>query len=99
MRRHGAPALDIVEGVHGRPPSMRYSHGGAEATMAAKIGATGGNSDMGSAPASQAQGFCRDCLALAPAAGRRCAACGSPRLLRHPELDGLAVAHLDCDAF
>jgi DNA polymerase-4 len=26
-------------------------------------------------------------------------ACGSPRLLRHPELDRLAIAHVDCDAF
>ncbi|MBK5911922.1 DNA polymerase IV [Rhodothalassium salexigens] len=31
--------------------------------------------------------------------GRRCAACGSPRLVRHDELDTLAIAHLDCDAF
>ena len=29
----------------------------------------------------------------------RCAACGSPRLLRHAELDRLAIAHIDCDAF
>ena len=43
-------------------------------------------------------GFCRDCLADAPA-GARCAGCGSPRLLRHPELDSLAIAHVDCDAF
>jgi len=28
-----------------------------------------------------------------------CPACGSPRLVRHPELDTLAVAHIDCDAF
>jgi DNA polymerase-4 len=43
--------------------------------------------------------FCRDCLADAPPAHARCAACGSPRLLRHPELDALAIAHVDCDAF
>jgi DNA polymerase-4 len=29
----------------------------------------------------------------------RCAACGSPRLLRHDELETLAIAHVDCDAF
>jgi DNA polymerase-4 len=29
----------------------------------------------------------------------RCPACGSPRLLRHPELSTLAIAHVDCDAF
>jgi DNA polymerase-4 len=29
----------------------------------------------------------------------RCAACGSPRLLRHRTLAALALAHIDCDAF
>jgi DNA polymerase-4 len=43
--------------------------------------------------------FCRDCLARAEPAARRCAACGSPRLLAHPEHDRLGVAHIDCDAF
>lgn len=42
-------------------------------------------------------GFCRDCMAEAK--GPRCTACGSPRLVRHPELDELTVAHVDCDAF
>ena len=45
-----------------------------------------------------ADGICRDCLTPAGAAAR-CSACGSPRLLRHPELNRLAIAHLDCDAF
>lgn len=44
-------------------------------------------------------GFCRDCLAPAPAEGRRCPSCGGPRLLRHPELHRLVIAHVDCDAF
>jgi DNA polymerase-4 len=44
-------------------------------------------------------GFCRDCLTVAGAAESRCGRCGSPRLLRHPELFRLAIAHLDCDAF
>lgn len=44
-------------------------------------------------------GFCRDCLAVAQDGSRRCAACGSPRLVRHPELDRLSIAHVDCDAF
>ncbi len=43
--------------------------------------------------------FCRDCLADAPETAKRCSACGSPRLARHPELDTLAIAHIDCDAF
>jgi DNA polymerase-4 len=43
--------------------------------------------------------FCRDCLADAAPDDRRCAACGSPRLARHPQLETLSVAHIDCDAF
>ena len=43
--------------------------------------------------------FCRDCLKDAPPAGARCKGCGSPRLLRHGELDSLSIAHVDCDAF
>ncbi len=44
-------------------------------------------------------GFCRDCLSPAPPAGRRCPACGGPRLVRHPDLHNLVIAHVDCDAF
>jgi len=44
-------------------------------------------------------GFCRDCLADAAPPAARCAACGSPRLLRHDELSTLSIAHVDCDAF
>ena len=44
-------------------------------------------------------GFCRDCRHDVPEATGRCTACGSPRLIRHGELDVLAVAHVDCDAF
>lgn len=43
--------------------------------------------------------LCRECLSAEGGAGSRCSACGSPRLLRHPELDALAIAHVDCDAF
>ena len=43
--------------------------------------------------------FCRDCLTDQPAAARRCTSCGGIRLLRHPELFDLSIAHLDCDAF
>jgi DNA polymerase-4 len=43
--------------------------------------------------------FCRDCLADAPAGALRCAACRSPRLLGHPDLQRLSIAHVDCDAF
>jgi DNA polymerase-4 len=46
------------------------------------------------------QGFCRDCLSLQKLeSARRCRTCGSPRLVRHPELYKLSLAHVDCDAF
>jgi len=44
-------------------------------------------------------GFCRDCLAPLAGADRRCRTCGSPRVVRHGELDMLSIAHIDCDAF
>jgi len=44
-------------------------------------------------------GFCRDCFADAGEGTRRCASCGSPRLIRHAQLNALAIAHVDCDAF
>ncbi|MGY2048454.1 DNA polymerase IV [Methylobacterium sp. JK268] len=42
--------------------------------------------------------LCRDCARLTGGL-RRCVACGSPRLVTHPERDALAIAHVDCDAF
>ena len=45
-------------------------------------------------------GLCRDCGAALPApAPARCRLCGSPRVVAHPELETLAIAHIDCDAF
>jgi DNA polymerase-4 len=44
-------------------------------------------------------GFCRDCRLDAPDGAGRCSACGSPRIVRHPEIETLAIAHVDCDAF
>ena len=44
-------------------------------------------------------GICRDCFSAVLGVDRRCRACGSPRLLRHPELHQLSIAHIDCDAF
>jgi len=43
--------------------------------------------------------FCRDCLHDLDMAARRCAECGSPRLVRHRALASLTLAHIDCDAF
>ncbi|WP_375553288.1 DNA polymerase IV [Roseovarius mucosus] len=42
--------------------------------------------------------LCRDCLTQFDTA-RRCPACGSPRIVAHPELFDLSIAHMDCDAF
>ena len=42
--------------------------------------------------------LCRDC-GTTPPATRRCPACGSPRVISHPELHDLSIAHFDCDAF
>jgi len=53
-----------------------------------------------------AAAFCRDCLhrpVASSSPGRcppdRCPRCGSPRIVTHPELADLSLAHLDCDAF
>ncbi|WP_299143491.1 DNA polymerase IV [uncultured Tateyamaria sp.] len=42
--------------------------------------------------------LCRDCLTNFDALPR-CPACGSPRVVAHPELFDLSIAHMDCDAF
>lgn len=42
-------------------------------------------------------GLCRDCCAEAPTSP--CPRCGGRRIVRHPELFSLAIAHIDCDAF
>lgn len=50
-----------------------------------------------------AQVLCRDCPGLfIPAPGTvatHCPVCGSRRLVSHPELTSLTIAHIDCDAF
>ena len=42
--------------------------------------------------------LCRDCLTTFET-GSRCPACGRPRIIAHPELFDLSIAHMDCDAF
>jgi DNA polymerase IV len=42
--------------------------------------------------------LCRDCLTIFDQ-GARCPSCRSPRILAHPELFDLSIAHMDCDAF
>ncbi len=41
--------------------------------------------------------FCRDCDTRTQSA--LCPACGSARIIRHPELFSACIAHIDCDAF
>ena len=42
--------------------------------------------------------LCRDCMHQFKT-GPRCPDCKSPRLVQHPELFSLGIAHMDCDAF
>jgi DNA polymerase-4 len=51
------------------------------------------------AATSRGRAFCRDCLEPVGDHDVRCAKCRSPRLLRHTEINDLAIAHIDCDAF
>ena len=47
--------------------------------------------------------LCRDCCEMMPAGSvaeaRACPRCGGTRTIGHPELVGLGIAHIDCDAF
>jgi DNA polymerase-4 len=44
--------------------------------------------------------LCRDCARTFASPPRlACPACGSRRLVAHPELNALSIAHVDCDAF
>ena len=43
--------------------------------------------------------LCRDCLANVVDEQAHCSLCGGTRVIAHPELDILAIAHVDCDAF
>ena len=43
--------------------------------------------------------LCRDCCEIVDIAEQSCDLCGSMRLTAHAEIDALAIAHIDCDAF
>ncbi|MBL8628756.1 MAG: DNA polymerase IV [Rhodospirillaceae bacterium] len=43
--------------------------------------------------------LCRDCLTEVTQKQPVCAHCGSERMMSHPELGALTLAHIDCDAF
>lgn len=43
--------------------------------------------------------LCRDCDTVGEADWSTCTNCGSGRVLAHPKLSQLSIAHIDCDAF
>jgi DNA polymerase-4 len=43
--------------------------------------------------------LCRDCGSVPADTATTCPHCASPRIVRHPELFSLTIAHIDCDAF
>jgi len=43
--------------------------------------------------------LCRDCGAMPEGTAAACPACSGVRIVRHAELFGLTIAHVDCDAF
>jgi DNA polymerase IV len=45
------------------------------------------------------RGFCRDCMKRCSHETVRCTHCGSPRTINLEAAAGLAIAHVDCDAF
>ena len=47
----------------------------------------------------QVTSLCRDCLAEYAKTSASCSRCGSDRMVSHPELGRLSIAHIDCDAF
>ena len=50
-------------------------------------------------PGPMIPGLCRDCGTITTVPGRTCGTCGSARIVSHPELFELTLAHVDCDAF
>ena len=43
--------------------------------------------------------LCRDCCAIVAGGARVCAVCRPGRVVSHPDLFALTIAHVDCDAF
>ncbi len=43
--------------------------------------------------------LCRDCCIITQLEDGACDNCGSDRIVAHPELETLSIAHIDCDAF
>jgi DNA polymerase-4 len=43
--------------------------------------------------------LCRDCCEIVDPTHAACGSCGGARLVAHPEIESLGIAHVDCDAF
>ena len=50
-------------------------------------------------PTEPVTAICRDCIAEFGDAPEACPVCGAGRVVHHPELARLSLAHVDCDAF
>jgi DNA polymerase IV len=52
-----------------------------------------------SEPTALNRALCRSCCQIGGVIDRVCVRCGAGRLVAHPELESLGIAHVDCDAF
>ena len=50
-------------------------------------------------PTTLQRALCRSCCQIGEVIDRVCVRCGARRLVAHPELESLGIAHVDCDAF
>jgi DNA polymerase-4 len=53
----------------------------------------------GNEPQNRQRALCRSCCRIGEVSDGVCARCGGRRLVAHPELEELGIAHIDCDAF
>ena len=50
-------------------------------------------------PEGHQRALCRSCCEISGVIDAACVRCGGTRLLAHPEIETLGIAHIDCDAF
>jgi DNA polymerase-4 len=53
----------------------------------------------GNEPQNHQRALCRSCCRVGEVSDGICGRCGGRRLVAHPELEVLGIAHIDCDAF
>ena len=94
-------AQDEARACRGTKHESKLTH--YQRAVALAKAAAGGDNDGTGRPMPT---LCRDCTALDPSpapstfeTGGPCRRCGSRRLIGHPELTRLSLAHMDCDAF